>query len=154
MIIPCSVNGYPKKALLDTGTQVSFQSFEVYGKLQEKPPLSEKYRLTGIAKNMSMNAWMLKGVNISFGNQSQKWNILVMSVKDPLNIGIDFLCHSGAVLDFDKHTFGLNKVSTEINEIRNEDGVHKLICKVKLAKKISVPPLYYELQLSLQFQVL
>ena len=97
-IIPCSVNGYPTKALLDTGAEVSLLSFDVYGKLQEKPPLSEKYKLTGVAKNMTMNAWMLKGVNICFGSQSQKWNVLVASIKDPLIIGIDFLsfwCHNG-----------------------------------------------------------
>ena len=35
--------------------------------------VSEKYRLAGIAKNMNMNAWMLKGFCISFGNQSQKF---------------------------------------------------------------------------------
>ena len=83
-IIPCSVNGYPTKALLDTGAEVSLLSFDVYGKLQEKPPLSEKYKLTGVAKNM--NAWMLKKANISFGNQSQKWNVLMASNKDPLII--------------------------------------------------------------------
>ena len=140
-IIPCSVNGYPTKALLDTGAEVSLLSFDVYGKLQEKPPLSEKYKLTGVAKNMNMNAWMLKGVNICFGSQSQKWNVLVASIKDPLIIGIDFLCHFGAILDFDKNIFGLNKVSTEITEMRNEEGVHFEKCKVKLAKKISVPPM-------------
>ena len=84
---------------------------------------------------------LIKGVNISFGNQSQKWNVLVASIKDPLIIGIDFLCHFGAVLDFDKNTFGLNKVSTEITEMRNEDGVQFEKCKVTLAKKISVPPM-------------
>ena len=82
-IIPCSVNGYPTKALLDTGAEVSLLSFDVYGKLQEKPPLSEKYRFTGVAK--SMNTWMLKGLNIYFGNQSQKWNVLVASVKRSIN---------------------------------------------------------------------
>ena len=62
------MNGFPTKALLDTGAEASLLSFDMYGKLQEKPPLSEKYRLTVVAKNM--NTWMLKGVNISFGNQS------------------------------------------------------------------------------------
>ena len=88
-----------------------------------------------------MNAWMVKGVNICFGSQSQKWNVLVASIKDPLIIGMHFLCHFGAVLDFDKNTFGLNKVSTEFTEMRNEDGVHFEKCKLKLAKKISVPPM-------------
>ena len=37
--------------------------------------------------------------------------------------------------------FGLNKVSTKITEMRNKDGVHFEKFKVKLAKKISVPPM-------------
>ena len=56
-----------------------------------------------------MNAWMSMGVNISFGNQSQKWNVLVASIKDPLIIGIDFLCQFGDVLDFDKTRLDLTK---------------------------------------------
>ena len=36
--------------------------------------------------------------------------VLVASIKDLLITGIDFLCHLGAVLDFDKNTFALNKV--------------------------------------------
>ena len=35
-------------------------------------------------------------------------------IKDPLIVGIDFLYHFGAVLDFDKNTFGLNKVTKKL----------------------------------------
>ena len=54
-------------------------------------------------------------------------------------MGIDFLCDFGTVLD--KNTFRLNKVSTKITEMRNKDGVHFEKCKVKLIKKINVPPM-------------
>ena len=42
-------------------------------------------------------------------------------------------------MDFDKTL--LDKVSTEITEMRNEDGVHFEKCKMKLTKNISVPPM-------------
>ena len=44
-IMSCVINGTKTSALLDTGAEVSFISFDVYEKLFEKPKLSEKLNL-------------------------------------------------------------------------------------------------------------
>ena len=49
-IMSCVVNGINTSGLLDTGSEVSLLSFDVYEKLAAKPKLTEKLKLEGIVK--------------------------------------------------------------------------------------------------------
>ena len=110
-LIPCTVDGVHTTALLDTGARVCFMSFDVYEKLLNKPLLTKKYKLSGISESMDLYGWLIGDVPISFKSQpSMKWRMLVATIKYPIIIGIDFLCNFGAVLNFNKYTFTLNRV--------------------------------------------
>ena len=140
-IIPCTVNGYPTKALLDTGADATILSLTVYESLRKKPPLGEKYRLIGIGKNMTMDAWKVSGIRISFDDsKGYKWNVLVAPIQEKLIIGVDFMCHFGCVLDFNDFSFAIHNVNKELTDIRTKDGKSIERNQVKLKHCVTVPP--------------
>ena len=139
-LIPCTVDGVRTTALLDTGADVCLMSFDVYEKLPNKPLLTEKYKLSGISDSMDLYGWLIEDVPISFNSQpSMKWKMLVAAIKDPIIIGIDFLCNFGAVLNFNKYTFTLNRVEQDMTHLKTPDGDEFNTHKIILDQKIHIP---------------
>ena len=139
-LIPCTVDGVHTTALLDTGAKVCLMSFDVYEKLPNKPLLTKKYKLSGISDSMDLYGWLIEDVPISFkGQPSMKWKMLVAAIKDPIIIGIDFLCKFGAVLNFNKYTFTLNRVEQDMTHLKTPDGDEFNTHKIILDKKIYIP---------------
>ena len=63
--------------------------------------MKEKVRLNGICREVDVDAWLLEGVEIAFGQTKNIWNVYVAQIAEPVIIGIDFLFHFGAKLDFE-----------------------------------------------------
>ena len=140
-VMSCVVNGTKTSALLDTGAEVSLLSFDVYEKLAVKPKLTEKLKLEGIVKETNTYAWLISEVKISFDDQHvYEWNFYVASVGQPVVIGIDFLCHFHAILDFSNYTFTLSGVTQELSVLVSEGGGKFLASRIVLEKKLKIPP--------------
>ena len=139
-LIPCTVDGVHTTALLITGADVCWMSFDVYEKLPNKPLLTKKYNLSGIGDSMDLYGWLIEDVPIYFNGQpSMKWKMLVAAIKDPIIIGIDFLCNFGAVLNFNKYTFTLNRVEQDMTHLKTPDGDEFNTHKIIRDKKIHIP---------------
>ena len=140
--VPCKVNGFETTALLDTGAEISLMSFDMYEKLPNKPSLTDKYKLVGVSKEMDLDGWLIHDVPVILGNQPcVSWKFVVASIKDPIIVGLDFLGHFGAILNFDNYTLTLNKHKQELSHCRTEDGNEFRSYKIKLDKKLVIPPL-------------
>ena len=127
-------------ALLDTGSEVTVVNFDVYNKLIPKPCLKEKVRLNGICREVDVDAWLLEGIEITFGQTKNFWNVYVAQIAEPLIIGIDFLCHFGAKLDFRNYIFTLNDEKKGIHLFKTESGDSFEVCPVTIDKKTVIPP--------------
>ena len=89
---------------------------------------------------MDLYGWLIEDVPISFkGQPSMKWKMLVAAIKDPIIIGIDFLCNFGAVLNFNKYTFTLNRVEQDMTHLKTPDGDEFNTHKIILDQKIHIP---------------
>ena len=112
----------------------------MYEKLGKKPPLEEKYKLLGIGKNTTVDAWKVTGLKISFDDTpGHRWNVLVASIQEQLIIGVDFMCHFRCVLDFHNYSFVLNKVNRDLTEFKTKDGESFEQHEVRLLHSITVP---------------
>ena len=138
-IIPCSVNSCSTLALVDTGSQVTVINFDLFDKFEVKSKLTGKFLLQGINENMNTEAWLIRGIFISFGSSTYKWDVLVASVKDQLIIGMDFMCHFGVKLNFMDYTFTLQGEVLEFNHVRSKSNGIFETCRVFIDKKLTVP---------------
>ena len=127
-------------ALLDTGSEVTVVNFDVYNKLIPKPCLKEKVRLNGICREVDVDAWLLEGVEITFGQTKNIWNVYVAQIAEPVIIGIDFLCHFGAMLYFQNYMFILNDEKKGIHLFKTESGDSFEVYPVTIDKKTVIPP--------------
>ena len=134
------VNDVQVNALLDTGSEITVINFDVYNKMVPKPILKEKVKLNGISREVDIDAWLIKRIEISFGETKNIWSLYVAKIVEPCIIGIDFLCHFGAKLDFQNCTFTLNKEQRGIQQFKNEMGDCFDIFPVIIDKKIVIPP--------------
>ena len=133
------LNGIQVNVLLDTGSEVTVVNFDVYNKLIPKPCLKEKVRFNGICREIDVDAWLLEGVEITFGQTKNIWNIYVAKITEPVIIGIDFLCHFGVKLDFRNYTFTLNDEKKGIHLFKTESGDGFEVCPVTIDKKTVIP---------------
>ena len=109
-------------------------------KIPNKPLLTKKYKLSGLSDSMDLYGWLIEDVSISFkGQLAMKWKMLVAAIKDPIIIGIDFLCNFGAVLNFNKYMFTLNRVEQDMTHLKTPDGDEFNTHKIILDKKIEIP---------------
>ena len=138
-IIPCSVNGCSTLALVDTGSQVTVINFDLFDKFEVKSKLTGKFLLQGVNENMNTEAWLIQGISISFGSSTYKWDVLVVSVKDQIIIGMDFMCHFGVKLNFMDYTFTLQGEVLEFNHVRSKSNGIFETCRVVIDKKLTVP---------------
>ena len=127
-------------ALVDTGSEVAVINFDVYNQLIPKPCLKHEVNLNGICREMDVKAWLIEGVDISFGQTKNVWNVYVAQIIEPVIIGIDFLCHFGAKLDFQNCTFTLNDQKKVIHLFKTESGDSFEVSSVTLDKKLVIPP--------------
>ena len=104
-----------------------------------KPPLQDKIKLQGVCKESDVDAWLAKGVVISFRGVKHTWDVYVAPIAEPLIIGIDFLCHFGAKIDFVNCTFALQTAVTDIQHFRNSDGCDFEVFPISLSKQKSIP---------------
>ena len=89
---------------------------------------------------MDLYGWFIEDVSISFnGQSSMKWKMLVATIKDPIIIGIDFLYNFGAVLNFNKYKFTLNRVEQDMTHLKTPDGYEFNTHKIILDEKIHIP---------------
>ena len=140
-IVNCFVQGCSTKGLLDTGAQISLLSSSLYEKLTHKPDLKDGIKLEGIVKNIKLGAKSCTGVEVSFnGEEVYTWKFYVAPISEPLIIGLDFMCHFGATLDFQKGIFKIQDTRISLKEFITEDGQEYTSCKVLLEKKVSIPP--------------
>ena len=136
----CVVNRTKTSALLDTGAEVSLLSFDVYEKLAVKPKLTEKLKLKDIVKETNTYAWWISEVEISLNDQHvYEWNFYIASIEQPVVIGIDFLCHFHAILDFSNYTFTLTGVAQELSVLVSEGGSKFLTSQIILEKNLKIP---------------
>ena len=122
VLLPCLVNDVQVNALLDTGSEVTVINFDVYNKMVPKPILKDKVKLNGITREVDIDAWLIERIEISFGETKNVWSLHVGKIVEPCIIGIDFLCHFGAKLDFQNCKFTLNKEQRGIQQFKNEMG--------------------------------
>ena len=140
--VPCTVNGLETTALLDTGAEISLMSFDVYNRLSDKPPLTDKYKLVGVSTEIDLDGWLVHNISIILGHQPcVSWKFVVASIKDPIIVGLDFLGHFGAVLNFVNYTLTLNKHIHDLSHCKTEDGNEFRSYRIKLDKKLVIPPL-------------
>ena len=142
MILDCIVQGQKTSALIDTGAQVSLLSSELYSKLKKAPTFSGKLKLEGIIQDAKLEANLCEGVVISFnGNQLKfTWKFYVAPIKEPVILGIDFLCHQHAVLNFNKGTMTLGKSVIKVPQLRTVEGQQYAVCSVVVPEAIDIPP--------------
>ena len=108
----------------------------LYEKLTHKCELTDGIKLEGIVKDIKLDAKLYAGVEVSFnGNSVYTWKFYVASIKEPLIIGLDFLCHFGATLDFRKGNFRIQDRKENLKEFVTVERDEFTSCKVVLDKK-------------------
>ena len=140
-IIDCTIQGLKTKALIDTGAQISLMSHKLYSQLDPKLELTKKLKLEGIVPDMKMEAKLCEGINVSFQDkQTYTWGFYVANITEPVIIGIDFLCHFKALLNFGQCTLTLNNCTLPIEEFRSENGDLYSVSLVLVSEKMEIPP--------------
>ena len=112
----------------------------MYNKLIPKPCLKEKVMLNVICREVDVDAWLLEGVEITFGQTKNIWNVYLAQIAEPVIIGIDFLCHFGGKLDFQNYMFTLNDEEKGIHLFKTESGDTFEVYPVTIDRKTVIPP--------------
>ena len=134
------IQGQKTKALIDTGAQISLMSAKLYQQLDHQPKLTDKLKLEGIIQDVKLEAKLFEGVKVSFSvKKNFIWNFFVADIVEPLIIGIDFLCHFKAVMDFDKCSLTLDNSLLRLSMFQTDDGKVYSSCQMVAKERLEIP---------------
>jgi hypothetical protein len=93
------VHGVQLNAVLDTASQVTVMSEELYRSLKAPPPVVQEVVLSGAAKDGHMAARIVGPVMIQCGPASLSHLLYVAPISDPMLLGINLLAKLKAKID-------------------------------------------------------
>ena len=112
-----------------------------YQQLEHKKKLTDKLKLEGVVQDVKMEARLFEGVKVSFNSTKVfTWNFFVADILEPLIIGIDFLCHFKAVMDFDKCSLTLGNSLLRLSKFQTNEGKVYSSCQVVTQERLEIPP--------------
>ncbi len=102
LVIPAKVNGQAIRAVVDTAAQVTVVSNDFARTMEHPMKYGENIALKGAGKASSIQAKYAPDVNITIGNTTTPWNVVVTAISDPFALGLDFLRAHRAKVDMDQ----------------------------------------------------
>ena len=96
------LNGQPIEAVIDTASQVTLIGQKVAERMQLIPEEGSSIRIHGIGDNMEMQAKIIRNVQLSVGQETFQWDLIVGPAREICILGIDFLNHVQAIINFQK----------------------------------------------------
>lgn len=138
IIVPASLHGENTSAVLDTASQVTVVSEELYQKLKDPPPKTESVVLKGAAKEGRMRAALLKNVLIELQGNRYSWDVYVAPISDNLLLGLDFMNAHRCVINLKEHTLSI--ADHQIPFLIHHDFSKNNVCCVKVAQSKVLPP--------------
>jgi predicted aspartyl protease len=102
--ITVKVEGTPVDAVVDTGSDVTIISDEVFKKLKVKPKVLKRVTLNAAGKQMRMVGRVIGPVKLGIGSQVYEQEIHVAPISQDMLIGFNFI-QGKTILDFVKGIF-------------------------------------------------
>ena len=140
IVIPVKLRGKRAQAVVDSGAQVTIISEEFFRQFKKPFRFVKKSRLKCAGIESSMEAKLVKDVDIQIGENKYKWDVYVAPINDEFILGLDFLKEFAAIIDFETGTITLNGKLTPAILKRNKDGTSVQISRVSTERKIVLPP--------------
>jgi hypothetical protein len=122
------------EAVVDTGAGVSVLGTEQYDLLENKPPVKRYVTLMQAGVDARLKGFIAGPFSIQVGENIQEVDLYVAPLKDPMLLGIDFLCK--AVLDLERGKLSLGGETIHMTSSRVELWKE---ARVSLARKVCIP---------------
>ena len=94
--------------IVDTASQVTVLSEEIFQQLKNPPAVVEEVLLRGAAKQGQFPARKLEGLNLTIGSKVYRCSPYVAPMSDHLLIGLDFLTAHAGIIDVGNQSVSLN----------------------------------------------
>ena len=137
-VITAVVQNKRVAALVDTGSQVTILSEQVYNSLTEKPELAEIVSLR-MAGEQVLSGRVARKVNISIGEEHFMWDVYVAPIVDSFILGIDFMNRFEVKLDLKNGIFKIKGYRESLLMKRNNETPYE-VSRVWTGKKVVIPP--------------
>ncbi|ELU04249.1 hypothetical protein CAPTEDRAFT_201702 [Capitella teleta] len=100
LLVSVKVNGVLTKAVLDTASQVTVMSEDMFEKIADPAPIkAETVFLKGAAKEGGMRSHRYKDLKLRLGGKEYRWDFYVAPISDDLLLGLDFMEAHSTVID-------------------------------------------------------
>jgi predicted aspartyl protease len=135
--ITVKVEGTPVDAVVDTGSDVTIISDEVFKKLKVKPKVLKRVTLNAAGKQMRMVGRVIGPVKLGIGSQVYEQEIHVAPISQDMLLGFNFI-QGKTILDFVKGIFCLNndKIEMKMDDAKGTPEV----ARVTVCTRNVVPP--------------
>ena len=135
--IKVGVEGTPVEAVVDTGSDVTIISDEVFDKLKNKPKILKHVTLNAAGRKMRMTGRVVGPVKLNIGSQIYEEIVHVAPISQDMLLGFNFI-QGKTVLDFVNGIFHVDgeKIVMKVDETKGEIEV----ARVTVSKRCVVPP--------------
>jgi hypothetical protein len=137
ILLPLTIsNDLEVPGIVDTASQVTVLSEEVFQQLKNPPAVVEEVLLRGAAKQGRFPARKLEGVNLTIGTKVYRCFPYVAPISDHLLIGLDFLTAHAGVIDVGNQSVSLdgNAIPTSLS-----DGNASAVRTVRVTSDCHIP---------------
>ena len=136
--IPLEVHGHSTHAIIDTASEVTIISDELFNQFDVKPPIIKQVTFQTAGKDLKMNGFLVGPVNIELGKSLLKEWIYVAPIKDEMLLGVNFLKTNGVILDLLNDTLRVGEQELPLN-FGTISGPPK-VAKVMLMQRQKISP--------------
>jgi hypothetical protein len=140
MMVPLQINGTKTGAVVDTAAQITMINPELLAELNIVPDPGSQIKINNAQKGSGMMGQILKGINLTLGSKTYKWDVIVAPITDKCILGLDFLKAHNCSLDLEDNSLRIGNKLVAASLIRNTSGTECRVSKVVLERRTKIPP--------------